>query len=216
MKRFPARYLPRAALLLAALLLAGCGAVHTKTVDSWKTDQPVTHKPTKVAVITVLPDDLMREATEVDVAKILQDKGVPAVASSRLPGMGGGIRGEIDAKAAAELLRSNDVDGVVVMFYAGGGERDHYVRADYWAEYVGTGVGYNWAQPYFVDVYTIHQGADIVNFQVNAYVESSYYDLVTKQPVWRIVTEIKDVEHTDAARDLAKKIASEMRSAKLD
>jgi len=51
---------------------------------------------------------------------------------------------------------------------------------------------------------------------MNAYVESSYYDLVTKQPVWRIVTEIKDVEHTDAARDVAKKIASEMRSAKLN
>lgn len=216
MNRIAAKRPLRTALLLSATLLAGCGAIHTKNVDSWKTDQPVTHKPTKVAVLTVLPDDLIREATEVDIVKILQDKGVPAVASSRLPGMGGGIRGEIDPQAAVELLRSNDVDGVIVMFYAGGGETGDYVRADYWAEYVGSGIGYNWARPYFVDVYTIHQGPDIVNFQMNAYVESSYYDLETKKPVWRIVTEVKDVEHTDAARDVAKKIASEMKSARLD
>jgi hypothetical protein len=212
---------PRIARFLVVALLAALmsGCAQTKLVDNWKTDQAVTHKPSKVAVVAVLPDALLREAVEIDVAKILADKGTPAVPSSRVPGMSGGIRGEIDVEVATGLLRQAEVDGVVIMFYAGGGKSEGYVRSDYWAEYVGSGVGYggySWGQPYFVDVYTIHQGAGWADYQQIAYVESSYYDLETKLPVWRIVTETKDVEHTDAARDIAKKIASEMRSTRLN
>lgn len=203
-----------AGALFAAALLAGCA--HTEVVDDWKTEQRVTNKPGKVAVIAALPEALMREAVEVDVARILEDKGTPAVPSSRIPGMSGGIRGEIDPEAAAEMLRQADVDGVVVMFYVGGGRSEDYVRSDYWAEFIGSGVGYNWAQPYFVDVYTVRRGADILDFNQIIYVESSYYDLETESPVWRIVTQTKDIEHADAAEDIAKKIASEMRSAGLN
>jgi len=206
-----------AVLLLAGALLAGC--IQTKLVDQWQIDEPVTHKPEKVAVIAVLPDALMREAVEVDVARIMADKGTPAVPSSRVPGMSGGIRGEIDAEVATGLLREADVDGVVVMFYAGGQNSEGYVRSDYWAEYVGSGVGYggySWGQPYFVDVYTVRQGPGWADYQRSAYVESSYYDLETKLPVWRIVTETKDVEHADAASDIAGKMASQMRSAGLN
>ena len=206
-----------AVLRLAGTLLAGC--TQTKLVDQWQIDEPVTHKPEKVAVIAVLPDALMREAVEVDVARIMADKGTPAVPSSRVPGMSGGIRGEIDAEVATGLLREADVDGVVVMFYAGGQNSEGYVRSDYWAEYVGSGVGYggySWGQPYFVDVYTVRQGPGWADYQRSAYVESSYYDLETKLPVWRIVTETKDVEHADAASDIAGKMASQMRSAGLN
>jgi hypothetical protein len=206
-----------AVLLLAGTLLAGC--TQTKLVDQWQIDEPVTHKPEKVAVIAVLPDALMREAVEVDVARIMADKGTPAVPSSRVPGMSGGIRGEIDAEVATGLLREADVDGVVVMFYAGGQNSEGYVRSDYWAQYVGSGVGYggySWGQPYFVDVYTVRQGPGWADYQRSAYVESSYYDLETKLPVWRIVTETKDVEHADAASDIAGKMASQMRSAGLN
>lgn len=202
------------AIFLAATLLAGCA--QTSVVDDWEADERVANKPTKVAVIAALPDGLMRESVEVDVARILADKGTPAVPSSRIAGMSGGVRGEIDPEAAATLLRQADVDGVVVMFYVGGGRSGEYARSDYWAEYVGTGMGYNWAQPYFVDVYAVRQGADIIDYQQIVYVESSYYDLTTETPVWRIVTKTKDVEHTDAAEDIAKKIASEMRSAGLN
>ena len=206
-----------AVLLLAGTLLAGC--TQTKLVDQWQIDEPVTHKPEKVAVIAVLPDALMREAVEVDVARIMADKGTPAVPSSRVPGMSGGIRGEIDAEVATGLLREADVDGVVVMFYAGGQNSEGYVRSDYWAEYMGSGVGYggySWGQPYFVDVYTVRQGPGWADYQRSAYVESSYYDLETKLPVWRIVTETKDVDHADAASDIAGKMASQMRSAGLN
>ena len=203
-------------LLAATLLLGACA--QTSVVDDWRTDQPVSHKPAKVAVIAVLPEALMREAAEVDVARILADKGTPAVPSSRIPGMSGGIRGEIDVEAATGLLRQADVDGVIVMFYSGGGNTEGYVRSDYWAEYLGTGMGYSWGRPYFTgytDVYTIRKGPGWADFQTIAYVESSYYDMETELPVWRIVTFTKDLEHADAASDIAGKISSQMRSAGL-
>ena len=203
-------------LSAAMLLLSACA--QTSVVDSWQTDQAVTNKPDKVAVIAVLPEALLRESVEVDVARILADKGMPAVPSSRIPGMAGGIRGEIDVEAATGLLRQADVDGVVVMFYSGGGRSEGYERSDYWLEYLGSGMSYSWGRPYFTgytDVYTVRQGPGYSDFRSTAYVESSYYDMETEMPVWRIVTFTKDTEHTDAAEDIANKVASEMRSAGL-
>ena len=203
-------------LIAAALMLSACA--QTSVVDSWRTDQAVTNKPDKVAVIAVLPDALVRESVEVDVAAIMADKGTPAVPSSRIPGMAGGIRGEIDVEVATGLLRQANVDGVVVMFYSGGGRSEGYVRSDYWLEYLGSGMTYSWGRPYFTgftDVYTVRQGPGYADFRSTAYVESSYYDMDTEIPVWRIVTFTKDLEHTDAARDIANKMASEMRSAGL-
>lgn len=205
----------KALFLLPALLLLGACA-QTRVVDNWQTDAKVDHKPEKVAVIAVLPESLLRKAVEIDVAKILSDKGTPAVPGSNIPGMSGGIRGEIDTQVATEMLTSAGVDGVIVMFYAGSGGTQEYERSDYWAEYVGSGVGYNWANPYFVDVYTVHKGAGWADSQNSALVESSYFDLETKKPVWRIVTRTKDTEHADGASDIAKQIASEMRSAGLN
>lgn len=206
------------ALLLAApLFLAACA--QTSVVDNWQTDQPVTNKPDKVAVIAVLPDALMRKAVEIDVAKILQNKGTPAVVSSEIPGFGGGIRGEIDSEVATGILRKADVDGVVVMFYSGGGHEGEYVRSDYWLQHVGTGTPYYWGRPYFTgftEVYTVRQGPGWADVRNTAYVESSFYDIETEMPVWRIVTFTKDVEHTDGARDIANQIASQMRKSGLN
>lgn len=204
-------------LLLLTLLLGACA--QTRVVDSWQSEQPVTHKPTKVAVIAVLPDALMRKAFEIDIARILSNRGTPAVASSEIPGFSGGIRGEIDTEVATGILRRADVDGVVVMFYSGGGASEGYVRSDYWLEFVGTGMPYYWGRPYFTtftSVYTVRQGPGWADVRRTAYVESSYYDLATEQPAWRIVTFTKDLEHTDAARDIANQIASEMRRAGLN
>jgi hypothetical protein len=206
-----------ALLLFTPLFLAACA--QTKVVDSWQTQTPVTNKPAKVAVIAVLPEALMRKAVEIDVAKILADKGTPAVPSSNIPGFGGGIRGEIDVEIATGILRDADVDGIVVMFYSGGGPSEGYVRSDYWLQYVGSGMGYSWGRPYFTgvtDVYTVRQGPGWADVKTTAYVESSYYDMADNQPVWRIVTFTKDTEHTDAARDIAQQISSEMRKSRLN
>jgi hypothetical protein len=203
------------ALILLALVMSGC--TQTKLVDNWKADTPVTRKPEKIAVIAVLPDGLMREAVEIDVAEVLRGKGSPAIAGSEVPGMSGGIRGEIDSDVAAEMLRAAGVDGVVVLFYSGGGNSEGYVRSDYWLQYAGTTS--SWGRPYFTgmsNVYVVRQGPGWADFKTSALVESSYYDLETKEAVWRIVTETKDTEYSDTARDVAGHVASAMRSSDLN
>lgn len=207
----------RIVLAAATITLAACA--QTSVVDSWKTDKPVNNKPGKVVVIVVLPDALTRKAVEIDVARVLREKGTPALPASNIPGLSGGIRGEIDPDVAIELLKSQDVDGIVVMFYSGGGKSETYVRSDYWAEYLGSGTAYSWGRPYFTgftDVYTIRQGPGWADYKMSAFVESSYYDIETREPIWRIVTETKDTEYADTAMDVAKKIASEMKSAGLN
>ncbi len=209
----------RSTLAAAIITLQVAACAQTSVVDNWSTDQPVNKKPVKVAVIVVLPDALTRKAVEIDIAKVLRQKGTPAVPGSNIPGLSGGIRGEIDPAIAVELLKSQDVDGIVVMFYSGGGRSEGYVRSDYWAEYLGSGYAYSWGRPYFTgytDVYTIRQGPGYADFKTSALVESSYYDIETEQPIWRIVTETKDTEHTDTAVDIAKKIASQMSAAGLN
>ena len=204
-------------LVVAPLFLAACA--QTKVVDNWQTEKEVTNKPDKVAVIAVLPEALMRKAVEIDVAKILAKKGTPAVPSSNIKGFGGGIRGEIDVEVATGLLADAGVDGIVVMFYAGGGASEGYVRSDYWLQYLGSGMSYSWGRPYFTgmtSVYTVRQGPGWADVRTTAYVESSYYDMEALEPIWRIVTFTKDVEHTDGARDIANQIASEMRKTGLN
>lgn len=204
-------------MAVVPLFLAACA--QTKIVDNWQTEKEVTNPPDKVAVIAVLPDALMRKAVEIDVAKILAKKGTPAVPSSNIKGFSGGIRGEIDVEVATGLLKAGGVDGIVVMFYAGGGTSEGYVRSDYWLQHVGSGVAYSWGRPYFTgftDVYTVRQGPGWADVRTTAYVESSYYDMENREPIWRIVTFTKDVEHTDGARDIANQIASEMRSSGLN
>jgi hypothetical protein len=206
-----------ALLLIAPFFLAACA--QTRVVDSWATGEAVTHKPDKVAVVAVLPDALMRQVAERDVTNILTAKGTPAISSSEIPGFGGGIRGEIDVEVATGILRDANVDGIVVLFYSGGGSSGEYVRSDYWLQYLGSGMSYNWGTPYFTgytDVYAVRQGPGYADYKRTAYVESSYYDLETQTPVWRIVTFTKDLEHTDGLRDISNQIASEMRKAKLN
>ena len=62
----------------------------------------------------------------------------------------------------------------------------------------------------------MRQGSGYADVRQTAYVESSFYDMETREPVWRIVTYTKDVEHTDAVRDIGKQVASEMRKAGLN
>lgn len=208
----------RTLFIIAAVPLFLAACAQTKVVDSWQTEKEVTNKPDKVAVVAMLPDALMRKAVEIDVAKILVNKGTPAVPSSNIKGFSGGIRGEIDVEVATGLLEDAGVDGIVVMFYAGGGASDGYVRSDYWLQYQGSGMAYSWGRPYFTgmtSVYTVRQGPGWADVQTTAYVESSFYDIETREPIWRLVTFTKDVEHTDGARDIANQIASEMRKSGL-
>lgn len=206
--------------VLMASLLSFAPQLHarTKLVDSWQNKEAEERHPEKVAVIAVLPEALAREAFEIDMAKLLKSKKYNVVEASKLPGLAGGIRGEINTEKAVKALKAAGVDGVIVMFYTGGGVADSYVRSDYWLRYEGTGVsyaGYNWGQPYFTDVYSVQQGPGYADFTRSALVETSYYDLKTEVPIWRIVTESRDIDNSDAAKGIAKKVKSEMKKAGL-
>ena len=218
----PNRYLAPAAGALIILMAASAGEARTKKVDDWRNPEVPKYtkatKPEKVAVITVLPDALAREAVEIDIAKKLTKGSRTVYAGSKLPGLSGGIRGKINTEVATKALHEADMDGVIVLFYAGGGVKDSYERSNYWLKHEGTAMGtgyYNWGQPYFVDVYSVQQGEGYSDYTTVNLVESTYYDLKTKQPVWRIVTETTDREHSDMAMEITKKIASEMNSAGL-
>jgi len=200
---------------LVALLLASTCAARTKQVDEWVNKDAPKSNPAKIAVIAVLPDGLMREAVEIAIVEVLQKKNREVVAGSKIPGMFGGIRGKINSDKAAKALIEAGMDGVIVLFYTGGGVSGEYQRSDYWLQYEGTATGwggYAFGTPYFTNVYTVQQGEGYSDFQRSAIVESTYYDLKARQPVWRIVTETKDTEHSDAAKQIAKKIKSQMGS----
>ncbi|HLF29742.1 MAG TPA: hypothetical protein VI566_01790 [Xanthomonadales bacterium] len=210
-------FLPILTATLALLLVSTCEA-RTKVVDKWINEEAPETQPQKIALIAVLPDGLVREAVEIGVVGELKKKGREVIVGSKLPGMYGGIRGKINTKKATEALIKAGMDGVIVMFYTGGGVSDEYARSDYWAEYVGSTVGwggYSWGTPYFTDVYVVHKGEGYSDFTRSATVESSYYDLKSKQPVWRLVTLTKDLEHSDAAKQIGKKIASQMKASGL-
>jgi hypothetical protein len=205
-------------IALIALLSASTGEARTKQLDKWVNKEAPESSPAKIAVIAVLPDGLIREAVEISIVDVLQKKGREYVVGSKIPGMFGGIRGKIDSDKAAKALLDAGMDGVIVLFYAGGGVSGEYQRSDYWLQYEGTAVGwggYAWGSPYFTNVYSVQQGPGYSDFERSAIVESSYYDLQSRQPVWRIVTETKDTEHSDAARQIAKKIKSQMGSSGL-
>jgi len=217
---YPSKHNVGRAVLFAALFLVAASVceARTKVVDKWKNEEAPKSSPAKVAVIAVMPDGLIREAVEIAIVKVLEKKNLEYVVGSKLPGMFGGIRGKINSEKAAKALIDAGMDGVIVLFYSGGGVSGEYQRSDYWATYVGTAVGwggYAWGTPYFTNVYAIQQGPGYTDFQQSAIVESSYYDLKTRQPLWRLVTETKDTEHSDAAKEIAKKIKSEMRSSGL-
>ena len=129
MSRFTNGRVGRLVLLLIAAPLFFAACAQTRVVDEWRADKAVTNKPDKVAVIAVLPDALTRKVVERDVARILVDRGTPAVPASGIKGMSGGIRGEIDVEVATGLLRDADVDGIVVL----GGTAtilDNYIGTD--------------------------------------------------------------------------------------
>jgi hypothetical protein len=198
-----------------ALLVVSTGEARTKQLDKWVNKEAPKSNPAKIAVIAVLPDGLIREAAEIAIVEVLQKKGREVVVGSKIPGMFGGIRGKINSDKAAKALIEAGMDGVIVLFYTGGGVSGEYQRSDYWLQYEGTAAGwggYAFGTPYFTNVYTVQQGTGYSDFERSAIVESTYYDLKARQPVWRIVTETKDTEHSDAAKQIAKKIKSQMSS----
>lgn len=202
------RIATRALLALIALVaLAACGT--TKVVETWVSDVATPAPPEKVAVLAVWPDQLQRLVIERDMVAEIRKSGVNAVESSELPGM----RGELTRENVAAALRNADADAAVILFVTGSGGGESYQRADYWAEYVGSGYGYGWYAPQLYDVYVVHEGPGKTDQTTQVYIETVYVDVRRLERVWSILTLSKDIEYQDVAQRLADRVVSQMKKA---
>lgn len=193
---------------LAALSLAACGT--TRVMETWESDTVAPRKPEKVAVLAMWPDELERLVIERDMVAKMRASGANAVESAELPGM----RGELTREKVASALRAANVDAAVIFFVVGGGGGDSYQREDYWAQYVGTGVGYGWYSPYYYDyydVYVVREGPGYAEQTTQLFVEASYVDVARLERVWSIVTRSKDIEYQDVTAKLTERVISQMK-----
>ena len=195
-----------AGALIATLFLAACGT--TKVVDDWQapTQAP---PPKKLAVIVMAPEALQRAAAERDVTAELKKAGVNAVASSDIRGM----RGRLDRKKAEAALKPAGVDAVLVSFLVGAQRGEPLERADYWLNYEGTGVYYDWFSTGFTNVYSVQEGPGYADVSVDVYIETTYIDVNTGQPSWHIVTQTKDPQYRDVAGAVTGRVIGQLRKA---
>lgn len=193
-------------LITCLLLLAGCGT--TKVVDTWQSDTATPERPDKLAVLVVWPDQLQRLSVERDMVRQLRGKGLNAVESVEIPGM----RGELTAENAEIALRNADVDAVLIVFIVGAGGGGSYERADYWTQYVGSGM-YGWYAPHFYDVYTVREGPGYAEQTTMMTLETTYIDVRRIERVWSFVTQSEDIEYQDVAARLTDRVISQLRKS---
>ncbi len=198
-------------LAVMALILTACGT--TKVVETWESDTAVAEAPNRMAVLVVWPEHIQRLAVERDMVAHLRDKGVNAVASSEIPGM----RDKLTPESVEIALRNVNVDGLLLVYLIGGGGGGTYERADYWAQYAGSGFsGYGWYNPYYAgyyDVYVIREGPGYAEKTTQVFMETSYIDVRRLERVWSMVTRSKDVEYQDVAARLGDRVVSQMKSS---
>ena len=159
----------------------------------------------------MMPEALQRLTVEQELVRVLRESGRNALVSSDIPGMGGRLTREI----AEPALRAASVDALIVVFLTGGGKGERLERADYYAVQVGSGFyggGWGWFSPTLTNVYTVREGTGVFDQQSFLYVESTYFDLVEDRTKWSMITRTEDLDHGDAANEVARKIVSKMKS----
>jgi hypothetical protein len=202
-------------LATAILCLSISACQTTKVVKTWQSDKDVS-RPEKVAVLVMAADALRRLEAERSLAKHLRSSGTNAFASSEIKGM----RGRLTREKAAAALEAGNFDGVIVIFLLGALQSEALERADYYARYEGTGVAYNWmtpryASPTMVSVYSVQEGSGYADYSVDVYLETTYIDMNTGEPVWNMVTSTQDPEYRDVAGAIAGMVSSQMKKAGL-
>ena len=190
-------------VLIAAL--AACST--TNVVQEWQLDTPAGPRPDKIAVVVMLPDELQRLSVERVLAEEIRDAGGNAVPSSDIQGM----RGKLTRDKAERALRADGVDAVVVAFLKGAMRGEELQRADYYVQYEGAGVYYDWFAPQFTEVYSIQEGAGFYEQERHVFVESTYYDMDTEQARWTMITDSSALEYRDTAKAISGKIVAKMK-----
>lgn len=198
---FRVRYLA----LMATGVLASCQT--TSVVRDYQLGTPSPGRPGKIAVVVMLPDELQRFSVEQVLVKDIEKSGGTARASSEIRGM----RGRLTREKAEQALSAWGADSVVVVFLRGGMKGEELERSDYYLKHVGGGMTYNWFAPQFVETYAVVEGAGYYDQERTLYVESSYYDLRSREARWTIVTQSTALEYRDTAKSISGKIVSRMK-----
>ncbi len=191
--------------LCAIALLTSCAG--TKVVNEWHADSGNVSPANKLAVIVMMPEELMRQSVEQAVADKINEAGGNAVVSSNIRGM----RGKLSREKAEPALKAAGVDAAVVVFLTGAAKGEKLERSDYYLQHEGTAMYYDWFAPQFVEVYSIQEGAGYYDQTRHVFLESTYYALPSVEPRWTIVTESSNLERQDVAKAITGKIISQMK-----
>ncbi len=197
------------ALVTVLLLMSACQS--TKVISEWDAGRDNIDKRERIAVVAMMPESLQRLTVEQEIVRVMRGAGRNALVSSDIPG----LSGRLTRETAEPALKAASVDAIVVVFMTSGGKGERLERADYYAVLVGSGFyggGYGWFAPGYTNVYTIKEGAGFYAQENFLYVETTYFDIVDDRAKWSMITRSKDLDHNDTAKDVAKKIASKMRS----
>ncbi len=196
-------YLPIAALLAA--FLTACST--TKVVNEWHADSGDVSPANKLAVIVMMPEELLRQSVEQAVADKINGVGGTAVVSSNIRGM----RGKLNREKAESALKAAGVDAAVVVFLTSAAKGAKLIRSDYYLKHKGSTMYYDWFSPKFTEVYSIQEGAEYYDQTRHIFLESTYYALPSAEARWTIVTESSNLERQDVAKAVAGKIISQMK-----
>lgn len=199
------------ALMTVMLLLSGCLS-STKVISEWEADRNEIDQRERIAVVAMMPEALQRLTVEQEIVRVMRKAGRNALVSSDIPG----LTGQLTRDRAEPALRAASVDAIVVVFITGGTKGERLERADYYAVQVGSGFygrGYGWMTPTFTNVYTVREGAGFYAQENYVYVETTYFDIVDDRAKWSMITRSKNIERQDAAKGVAKKIVSKMKSS---
>jgi hypothetical protein len=178
----------------AAVLLASCN--QTKFVSTWTEpgrSGPVELPGKKVAAFLLTHKKNLREATEDLLARSLTERGAQGIAGYTLINEDGGL----DSTQALEALRSNGVDGAVILRPVGNFKESDVVPGQVWytsgyySSFSGYW-GYGWPGAY-------DPGEGVTN-KVYA-VETMVYSVKDNRLLW------SGISHTTQPADLEKFIA---------
>ena len=200
----------RALVIVAVLLLLGA-CQSTKVISEWDAGRDNIDNRERIAVVAMMPESLQRLVVEQEIVRVMRGSGRNALVSSDIPG----LSGRLTRETAEPALKAASVDAVIVIFITSGGKGERLERADYYAVQVASGFyggGYGWFTPHYANVYTVVEGSGFYDQQNFLYAETTYFDIVDDRAKWSMITKSKNLDNSDTAKDVSKKIVSKMKS----
>lgn len=204
------RTLPPWVLALVGLLSIGCGSTRSEMTHSWVDP---THSPTpykKVLVITLAQDSARRRVSELQLAAIFTDAGLPAVPSHTImPDLGTvGDEAAIRQVVGAAVAKSG-ADCVTVSRMVSAETSQRWVAG---STYVVPDAYYGGFYGYYNQAYQVVSTPDYLVEDKIYVVETNLYDVATEKLVWTGISETLNPESSvKGVESVGQVIASTLR-----